>query len=239
MKNFEELLENLKILEEIISIKFKDKNLLATAFVHSSYVNENKLRISNHYERLEFLGDSVFNLIISDYLFKLFPDYSEGKLSTYRSNIVDSNTCQKFFKKLSLEKFILLGKGEKQNFERSKKNILADAFEALIAVIYLDQGFQSTYDFLVKNFEEDILEISKISISNYKAELQEFIQKKTGERPKYVIVKEIGPEHEKIFHVAVYVEDKEIALGEGVSKKGAEFDAAKKAIKIVKGNSNE
>lgn len=217
-------------IEQKINYQFKDKELLYLAFVHRSFVNENKEVVSNHNERLEFLGDGVLNLIISEYLYKKFPEASEGNLSFFRSRIVDCSSCSTFIQKLKLNDFVLLGKGEKQSEDRGRATILADLFEAIIGAIYLDGGIDRVKEFVLSNFEKDIDELLVNPSRNYKAELQNYCQKKYSSIPMYEVVSESGPEHLKTFVVEAIVNEIKLARGEGSSKKEAEQEAAKRAL---------
>lgn len=230
MNTYHELQERSSEIELKLNYTFKNKNLLYLAFVHRSFVNENKKVISTHNERLEFLGDAVLSLTISEYLYKRFPNASEGQLSFYRSQIVDSNSCALYIQKLGIKDFVLLGKGEKQTEDRGRNSILADLFEAVVGAIYLDVGIDEARDFIFKNLEESINEFLLNPSRNYKAELQCYCQKKYSAQPVYEIVSESGPEHSKTFVVEAKVNDISFAKGQGSSKKEAEQEAAKNAL---------
>jgi ribonuclease III len=234
MTQIDNLKENLQKVELKLHISFEDKNLLLLSFVHSSFMNENKNLINEHNERLEYLGDTVLNLIVSTYLYKVLPDVTEGVLSTLRSHIVDLDSCATFYKKLELEKYLLLGKGEEKTIERGRDTILADALEALIGAIYLDKGFDLTYDFFIDNFKDNLEKILKSPNKNYKALLQEFSQKRFQRPPVYVIVEEKGPDHAKIFEIDVFVNNEKMGTGFGSSKKEGENAAATDAINKIK-----
>jgi len=224
LKSFE---KNIPLIEEKIGYKFFDKNLLVYAFSHPSFVNENK-NIKENNERLEFLGDSIFNLIISEYIYKKFPKKTEGEMSFIRSFIVDWSTCLCFIKKKGLEKYLLLGKGELFS-KRGKESILADLFEAIIGAIYLDGGLSSSKKFL--NFFYPIIDkMIKNPKRNYKSELQNYFQKKYQKLPIYKVINEKGPDHLKIFEVEVFFEKRKIGNGLGKSKNSAQQQAAKDAL---------
>ena len=229
MNTYQQLQENCSEIERKIKYIFKDKDLLYLAFVHRSFVNENKKVISIHNERLEFLGDAVLNLVVTEYLYKKFPQANEGILSFYRSQIVDSSSCAQYVQKLEIKDFVLLGKGE-QAEERGRATILADLFEAVVGAIYLDSGIEEARDFILGNFEKDISVFLQKPSRNYKAELQSFCQKKHGVQPVYEIILESGPEHLKTFVVEAKVNNISLAKGQGSSKKEAEQDAAKNAL---------
>lgn len=227
---------NLTDLENQIKIKFKDLNLLKNVFVHRSYLNENKDFFLSSNERLEFLGDSVLSLITSVYLFKNFPNLKEGDYTEIKSAIVKTESLAEAAKKINLGKYLLLSKGEEKENGRENQNILADCFEALIAAIFLDQNFETAYDF-VKNFlfnkKIEFIIKNKLYLSN-KTRLQIFLQAKYKKLPQYILLESYGPEHKKIFKVAVFFNGKKLAVSEGRSKKQAEEKAAGLALKKLK-----
>jgi len=229
MSPIEELKRELPNIEKILGYSFHDKNLLILSFVHRSFVNENKKLIDEHNERLEFLGDAVLGCIVSDFLYALLPEETEGKLSTLRSELIDSSSCCEYLQDLGLEKYIQLGKGE-QVTSRGRKNILADVFEAIIAAIFLDGGHKKAKDFIFKHFEGKFKKRVEEPSHNYKAELQDFFQKNYQTAPVYQTLKETGPQHQKLFHVAVFLNEKEMGKGSGLSKKEAQQMAAKNAL---------
>jgi ribonuclease-3 len=233
MNDLFKLKENLKEVEKKIGISFKNKELLLLSFIHRSYVNENKKIITQHNERLEFLGDTILNFIISEYLFKNLPTYSEGKLSHIRSRLINALSCAKYFKILKLNDYVLLGKGQKA-VKRGKLTIFSDAFEALIGAIYLDRGWTVVKNFVLQRFETIFKEILVHPEIDYKSKLQEFSQKKYQKPPEYITLKEEGPEHLKIFHVVVLINDKEKGSGKGSSKKEAQQMAAEEAYNKIK-----
>lgn len=235
MNSLWELKENISELEKRINYFFKDKECLVLAFIHKSFVNENKKIVDEHNERLEFLGDAVLDLLAARYLFFKYPDVSEGILSSYRSQIVDSHSCEKYVKKLNIEEFLLLGKGELQTEDRGRSSILANLFEAVIGAIYLDGGMDEAQKFFDNQLPE-IEDFLKNPHSNYKADLQELCQKKYFETPRYEVVGESGPEHLKTFEVKVFIKEIELGEGTGFSKKQAEMAAAKDAIEKKENN---
>ena len=183
-----------------------------------------------HNERLEFLGDSVLGLVVGDYLYHRLPSYPEGTLSQLRSKLVEAATCAKYLRKLNIQEFILLGRGELITEGRNKVSILADAFEAVVGAIYLDAGLLVTKSFLLCHFEEEANEAIGSPPRNFKAELQDYSQRKFQQVPVYKIGGETGPAHAKLFHVIVYVDEKEAGMGMGASKKEAEQRAAFDAL---------
>jgi len=231
MNEYDSLKEKISEIEQKIKYVFEDKELLLLSFVHRSFVNENKKIIEIHNERLEFLGDAILNLVVSEYLFKKFPKATEGELSFLRSQIVDSNSCMGYLRKLNLESYVLLGKGEKQTEDRGRDSILADLFEAVIGAVFLDGGFFKAKDFILNNFEDDFQIFLEKPTRNFKAEFQNFCQKKYLKLPNYKIIKESGPDHSKVFEVGVYIDDTVLGIGMGPSKKEAEQAAAEKALK--------
>jgi ribonuclease-3 len=225
------MLTDLAKFQKNIGIAFKDASLLQQAFVHRSYINENKSSGLSHNERLEFLGDAVLELVITDFLFKKYEKEPEGKLTAYRSALVNADTCAEIATSLSINDYLYLSKGESRDTGRARQYILANALEALIGAIYLDQGYDVAQDFIEKHFipliDKIIAEGGHIdSKSLFQEKAQEFL----GVTPSYKTVKESGPDHEKRFTVGVYVGKELVAQGEGKSKQDAEQEAAKKAL---------
>lgn len=219
-------------IEEKLHLSFFNKDLLSLAFVHRSFVNENKKIINENNERLEFLGDSVLNVIVSEYLFLRIKD-EEGILSSRRASLVNASACVRYLKKLDLDEYLLLGKGEEATGGRKKASLLADVFEAVIGAIFLDQGMEKTKQFLLKHFEKDFEKRLFSPEINHKAELQNYCQKKFKQAPLYIVLKEEGPAHQKTFYVAVLLEEDELGRGEGLSKKEAEANAAINALEKI------
>ncbi len=214
-------------------LNFKDEALLTQAFVHRSYINENKSSGLSHNERLEFLGDAVLELVITDFLYKKYGDKSEGDLTAYRSALVNADTCAGIATKLGMGEYLLLSKGESKDVGRARQYILANALEALIGAIYLDQGLEKATEFIEQNFTPLIdAIISEGSHVDSKSLFQEKAQEFDGVTPSYKTVKESGPDHEKKFTVGVYIGKELIAQGTGESKQDAEQEAAREALKI-------
>lgn len=231
MSEYKELLRQVPEIEERLGYIFKNKNILMLAFVHSSYVNENKEIIAESNERLEFLGDAILGLLIADHLFHQLPEESEGALSLLRSKLIESSTCSQFLKKLDIEHFILMGKGEKKSFlAKSNNSIMADLLEALIGAIYIDGGLKSAKEFLFSNFKEEIEELINSPMRNWKAELQDYSQRKYQKVPVYKVIDEVGPDHHKMFTVSVFIDDIILGSGYGSSKKLAQQAAAAEAL---------
>lgn len=230
MNPLERLRANLNLIEDKIGYSFENKDLLILAFTHRSFINEYREEQLQHNERLEFLGDSVLGLIVSDFLYHRLPAYPEGTLSQLRSRIVDANSCSEYLLKLKLSEYILLGRGESMSEGRAKQSILSDVFEALLGSVYLDGHMRTAKSFLLVHFQEDFERTIGQPSRNYKAELQDYSQKKFQRPPVYKVIEEGGPDHAKIFHVMVYVNEKEAGLGMGTSKKEAEQRAASVAL---------
>lgn len=228
----EELIKNFL---EKYDLKFKDEKLLDKALCHTSYTNENNINVSESYERLEFLGDAVLKLCISKFLYEDYENYQEGNLTKLRAEIVSDKFISVFAKKIGLDEIILLGKNEKKHKGNQKESILACAFEAILGAIYLeykDKGLKKAYDFLINNFEEDILKVNdKINLLNPKARLQEYTQSINCKLPVYKTVKEEGKQHDKTFFVEVSYENKIIGKGSAKSIKEAQQQAAAEALK--------
>lgn len=229
MKAFEELISQAPLIESKLGYTFNDRNILALAFIHRSYVNENRY-ITTHNERMEFLGDSVLGLLIADYLYSYLPTTPEGELSYLRSRLVEASSCVAYIQKLNLEKYLLLGKGERINAGRGRESILADLFEALVGAVYIDGGLDEAKKFLFKNFSQEIEAILKMPLRNWKAVLQDYCQKNYQQTPLYKVISEEGPDHSKIFKIHVMIQDKLLGAGEGPSKKEAQQAAAFDAL---------
>lgn len=229
MNAFEKIIHNAAAIESKLGYPFNDRSLLALAFVHRSFVNENR-EITQHNERLEFLGDSVLGLLMADYLYQELPTTPEGDLSYLRSRLVEAISCVMYIQKLNVEQYLLLGKGEKMNDGRGRESILADLFEAIVGAIYVDRGLEAVKTFIFKNFLDEIEAILKTPLRNWKALLQDYCQKKFQRPPNYVVLDESGPEHSKTFKIIVKIDNQELGHGEGQSKKEAQQAAAEHAL---------
>lgn len=216
-------------LESRIGYSFKDRALLKQAITHSSFINELKINKWDSYQRLEYLGDAVLELIISEYLFHNFPDMSEGKMSKMRASMVCEQALAFCARDISLGNYILLGKGEESGGGRQRSSIVSDVFEAIVGAIYVDDGFQSAKKFVEKYVLEDIGERQLFVDS--KSILQETVQANSNSSLVYKLVAERGPEHNKEFEVAVYIDEQLMATGYGHNKKDAEQKAAYTALK--------
>ncbi len=218
-------------LEQNMGYEFKDSTLLKTALTHSSYANEAG-KGTKYNERLEFLGDSVLSLIVSEYLFEAFPKMPEGELTKLRASLVCEKSLAKFSQKLGVGDFLLLGNGEENSGGRTRPSILADAFEALLAAMYLDSDMERAREYVLE-FVKEALKESKPSFKDYKTMLQEIIQQNREETVRYHLVGEYGPDHNKRFVVEVHLNSNVIGHGEGKSKKEAEQQAAKEALELM------
>lgn len=219
--------------EKNIGIEFKDKSLLKQAFVHRSYINENKNSGLAHNERLEFLGDAVLELVITDFLFHEYPTEAEGVLTSYRSALVNATTCSDIATKLQFNDYLLLSKGESKDTGRARQYILANALEAVIGAIYLDGGYDTAKQFIAQHFIPLIEGITKEgSHIDAKSLFQEKAQEFESITPAYKTLKESGPDHDKKFTVGVFLGKDLVAEGEGKSKQDAEQMAARKALEV-------
>ncbi len=218
--------------EETAGVIFKDKALLKQAFIHRSYINENRTLGLEHNERLEFLGDAVLELVITNYLYKRFPEYNEGELTSLRSALVNADTCSAVAQKLEANEFLLLSKGETKDTGRARQYILANTLEAIIGAIYLDQGYEVADKFILTHITpltEGIIE--KGSWIDAKSLFQEKAQEHDGLTPAYKTIKESGPDHDKLFTIGVYIGKDLVGEGSGQSKQDAEQEAARNGLK--------
>lgn len=221
----------LSILEERIGLKFKNKELLRQALVHRSYINENPDFGLEHNERLEFLGDAVLELVITEHLYNNHPN-PEGELTNWRAALVNAKTLAEVGRELGLDDFIYLSRGEAKDLGRARQYILANTVEALIGALYLDQGLEQTKDFILKKIATLLPEIIETGVyKDAKSFFQEKAQEVTGITPSYEVLKEWGPDHAKHFLVGVFLEEEKIGEGEGFSKQEAQQQAAENALK--------
>ncbi len=218
----------LKKFEERIGISFKNKGLLKQALTHRSFTYVRGLREDN--ERLEFLGDSILDMVVSDYLFEKYPDNDEGKLSKMRSGLVNRNTLFVWAKRVGIQDFILLSREEEKAGGRDKVSIIANAFESLIAAVYCDQGLITAKYFILNQISQQ----EELERTDYKSLLQEITQKKHKILPEYSVKAESGPDHKKLFEIEVRVKNKTYGKGVGMSKKNAEQQAAREALVKMK-----
>ena len=226
MKDFE-------ILEKKLGLKFKNKNLLIQAFTHRSYLNENPDFNLAHNERLEFLGDAVIELISTDYLYNEYPEKTEGDLTNWRAALVNAKMMTKVAEELGFNDFLLLSRGEAKEGGKARAYILANTFEAFVGALYLDSGYKPCDDFIKKHLLKNLLEIIKEgSYKDAKSKFQEEAQEKVSITPSYKVMKETGPDHDKIFLVGVFLGEELVAEGKGSSKQEAEEAAAKSALEL-------
>lgn len=225
----------LKKIEEKLGLKFNNLDLLKEALTHRSFLNENYNWPVGHNERLEFLGDAVLELIVTEFLFKKYKKEEEGKLTALRAALVNYQMLAKVAKKFNLEKFIFVSRGEEKDKGKGKEVILANCVEAIIGAIYLDKNYETARDFVEKFILVNLKEvISKKLYQDAKSRLQEIMQEKYKITPVYKVLKEIGPDHQKKFLTGVYLKDKLIGKGKGYSKQEAERDAALNALNKIK-----
>ena len=218
--------------ENTIGIKFNNQEILKQAFTHRSFLNEHKSSKGKHNERLEFLGDAVLELAITNYLYNEYPEKNEGDLTSIRSALVNAQTCAEIAKELEVNDYLLLSKGEAKDIGRARLYILANAMEAIIGAIYVDRGYEEARDFILKNFAPKTSQIVKEELwVDAKSKFQEKAQDVAGVTPSYKTTKEVGPDHDKKFTVGVFIGEKMIAEGEGESKQDAEQSAARNALK--------
>lgn len=221
---------NFEICENNIVYSFKNKDLLKEALTHTSYAYENKVK-SN--ERLEYLGDSILEFVISEYLFLEYNNLSEGEMTKVRANVVCEDSLYEIAKRHNFSDFLLLGKSEKHS-QNSKRAIMADSVEAVIAAIFLDSDVEHAKKFILDNLKDFVEIASKnVGMKDYKTVLQEKLQVHGEVKIKYVVLKEEGPDHDKTFIVEVSCNDKVLATGKGKNKKHAEMEAAKNALQIL------
>ena len=217
--------------ETKIGYVFKDKRLLAQAFTHRSYLNENRAAGLDHNERLEFLGDAVLELAVTKFLYTKYPEKPEGELTAYRAALVNTQSISEAGTKLGINESLLLSRGEAKDTGRARQIILANAFEALIGSIYLDGGYDAAQKFIADQlFEKTDEVVEKRLWQDAKSRLQEIAQELSGITPKYELLNQSGPDHNKQFVVGAYIGSEKIATGEGHSKQEAEQDAAQKAL---------
>ena len=217
--------------EQGIGFTFKNEGLLRQAFTHRSYLNEHRDEEAEHNERLEFLGDAVLELVVTHFLYEKFPERPEGDLTAFRAALVNAVTLSEVASEIGMNDYLLLSRGEAKDTGRARGILLANAIEALIGAIYLDQGYEAAEMFIEKFLFPKMDEIMKKKLwRDPKSTLQEKAQEAEGATPYYAVVRETGPDHDKQFIVGVYVKDMLLAQGGGKSKQEAEQDAARNAL---------
>lgn len=207
---------------------FTNEELLSMALTHPSYAQEKNSVINN--QRLEFLGDGVLNLVVAEYLYNHYQNKAEGELTKIRARVVCEKALLGVADNINMGEYLLLGRGEEMSGGRKRKSILADAVEAIIGAIYLDQGIETARSFVLKHLEHDIVEAAQGDFYDYKSRLQEMVQGRTKENVNYAIIEESGPAHARFFKAGVYFQDRLLATGEGNSKKEAEQKAAERVL---------
>ena len=214
-----------------LGFEFQNIQLLVTALTHRSYVNEHKKSVSEHNERLEFLGDAVLELVVTDYLYRNFPNETEGTLTSWRASLVRTESIGAAGVEIGYEPLVRMSRGEKQGGDRARQQILANAFEAVTGGIYMERGYDDAAVFINKYI---ISKLDKIlesgSWRDAKSHLQEVSQRMDSQTPQYRVIEELGPDHDKIFTLGVYVGDKLMGTGSGPSKQVAQQQAAQAAL---------
>ena len=227
-------LEKIEEFEKSIGYSFNDKALIDVAFTHSSFTNEARVKTKSN-ERLEFLGDTVLDMVVSEYLFKNFKEKPEGWLTRTRSRIVCTDSFAKASEKFDLTKYLMFGMGEKKQGGKLKKHVKAHTFEAMCAAIYLDSSYERLFQFLRDNYSEEVLKIinDDSMFLDYKTRLQEYYNTHSKKNLSYELIKEEGPEHDKTFTMEVRLGNRTLAQGSGKNKKTAEQMAAKAACELI------
>src|SRR3989338_5616842 len=221
---------NLEVLQKKIGIAFTDKALLATAFIHRSYLNEHKKYKGPSNERLEFLGDAALSVVVSTFLYEKLPNDPEGRLTTSRAALVRTETLAKIAKSLSLGKYLVLSKGEEDTGGRENPSILANTFEALVGAIYLDQGIEKVQGFLKQTVLSNWKSLISSAVPDNKSRLQEFVQRKYHVSPIYRLISSWGPDHARQFEIGVFIGEKNMGKGIGNNKQSAAQNAAEDAL---------
>jgi ribonuclease-3 len=222
-------------IEEILGVVFADKGLLLSAITHRSYLNEHRNATQDHNERLEFLGDAVLELVVTDYLFKTYADKPEGELTAIRAALVNTVSLSATSEALGVNQYLLMSKGEAKDEGRARQYILANVFEAFIGAIYLDQGFEVARTFIARELFGKTDEIVRKKLwQDAKSRFQELGQEHSSVTPTYQLMGQTGPDHDRVFTVGVFLRQEKIAEGEGRSKQEAEQAAAEKAL-VAKG----
>jgi ribonuclease-3 len=222
-------------IEEILGVVFADKGLLLSAITHRSYLNEHRNATQDHNERLEFLGDAVLELVVTDYLFKTYSDKPEGELTAIRAALVNTVSLSATSEALGVNQYLLMSKGEAKDEGRARQYILANVFEAFIGAIYLDQGFEVARTFIARELFGKTDEIVRKKLwQDAKSRFQELGQEHSSVTPTYQLMGQTGPDHDRVFTVGVFLRQEKIAEGEGRSKQEAEQAAAEKAL-VAKG----
>jgi len=226
------VVKNIEEFEKIIDIKFQNPDLLRTALTHRSYINEHRTYKLDHNERLEFLGDAVLELVVTDHLYRNFSQ-PEGEMTNWRAALVNKDMLAKVSRNVGVENFLLMSRGEAKDTGRARDYLLANAFEAIIGAIYLDQDYNIVKKFIEKNILIYLEEVIKQRLFvDPKSNFQEEAQARVGITPNYRVISESGPDHDKKFIVGVFLEEEKVAEGNGSSKQEAQREAAKNALEV-------
>jgi ribonuclease-3 len=231
--------KELKKFQKSLKVRFKDLSLLNQALTHTSYAHE-VLRSQEHYEKLEFLGDSVLSLVLVEHLYRNYPELQEGTLSKFRSYVASDSILYLIAQKFSLNKYILLSRGEEMTDGRNKKSLMSDAIESLIGAYYLDSGLKKARKlvlFLLNDFLNDMDRLDEHF--DFKSQLQEITQRYYRKNPVYCVVREEGPEHRKVFETVVKLDDRVLGRGRGENKKASEKEAARNALQRMNRKENK
>jgi len=224
-------MKDFDLLEKKLGLKFKNKDLLVQAFCHRSYLNEKPDFYLTNNERLEFLGDAVLELVVTENIYQNYPEKSEGELTNWRAALVNSKFLGKLARDLDFNDFLLLSKGEAKELGKARLYILANTFEALIGAVYLDRGYKTCQEFIKKHLMPKLPDIlQKGSFKDAKSCFQEEAQERTGITPLYKVLEEWGPDHAKHFIIGVFLDKELVTKGEGSSKQEAEEEAARNAL---------
>ena len=228
-------MKDFSLLEKKLAIDFINKDLLTQAFIHRSYLNENPDSKLHHNERMEFLGDAVLELVVTEYLYQEYPDKAEGELTNWRAALVNTKMLTKISQELEFNDFLLLSRGEAKETGKARQYILANTMEAFLGAAYLDQGYEICKTFITKHIIKELPDILASGLyKDNKSRFQEKAQEVVGVTPVYKVQKSYGPDHAKHFITAVLLGKEVIAEGEGSSKQEAEEEAAKRALEIKK-----
>jgi len=222
--------QNIEGLEKKIKVKFEKIDLLRMAVTHRSYLNEHRSYKLEHNERLEFLGDAVLELVVTDHLFRNFPN-PEGELTNWRAALVNKDMLSRVSRRIGVESFLMMSRGEAKDTGRAREYLLANAIEAIIGAVYLDRGYDAAKKFIEENILIELKEVIKNKLYlDPKSNFQEEAQARVGITPNYRVQSESGPDHDKKFVVGVYLGDQEVATGQGASKQEAQRNAAKEGL---------
>ncbi|OAT81273.1 ribonuclease III [Desulfotomaculum copahuensis] len=226
--------QNIKLLEEQLGIHWHDRELLLLALTHSSYAYESRSRGHENNQRLEFLGDAVLELVVSEHLYRTYPAHAEGELTKLRAAVVCEPSLARVARELDLGACLFMGRGEERSGGRNRPSILADAFESLLGAVYLDQGLTAARQLALTHLGPLITDVLEGRMErDYKTELQEILQQENGGALNYAILHEEGPDHDKTFTAAVFCGGREMGRGRGRSKKEAEQQAARRALAVL------